>query len=303
VEVNTSRFNQNLVISTTNPYYTQNGISRTLDIFHRTTRPFFGNLNSYRIINTGVGTRFGVPVTETDTVFLGVNFEQTQVKEGVGIQMPNLLRPYIDKQTALPLTVGWARDRRDSALVPTRGVLQRFNSDLSIAGDSHYARATYQFQQYIPLTKKYTLAFNGDVGWGEGLKGREYPLLKNFYVGGLGSVRGFERNTLGPPPSQSGNSAAFFPGGPKKLVFNAEFITPFPGAGNDKTLRLFGFTDAGRAFGANESVSLDQLRVSAGIGLSWISPMGPLRFSYATPIVKQTGDRIQPLQFQIGTSF
>jgi len=302
VEVNTSRFNQNLVISTTNPYYTKNGISRTFDLFHRTTRPFFGNINSYRIINTGVGTRFGVPVTETDTVFLGINAEQTQVKEGVGILMPEVLRPYIDKQTALPITLGWARDRRDSALVPTRGALQRFNSDVSLAGDANYARASYQFQQYIPLSKKYTFAFNADVGWGQGLNGQSFPLLKNYYVGGLGSVRGFERNTLGPPASTT-NAVTFYPGGPKKLVFNAEFITPFPGAGNDKTLRLFGFTDAGRAFGANEDVSLDKLSVSAGVGLSWISPMGPLRFSYATPIVQQTGDRIQRLQFQIGTSF
>jgi outer membrane protein insertion porin family len=302
LEVNTSRFNQNLVISTTNPYYTQNGISRTFDLFHRTTRPFFGNINSYRIINTGVGTRFGVPVTETDTVFLGVNFEQTQVKEGIGIQMPDVLRSYIDKQTALPITLGWARDRRDSALVPTRGALQRFNSDVSLAGDSHYARASYQFQQYIPLTKKYTFAFNADVGLGQGLNGQAFPLLKNYYVGGLGSVRGFERNTLGPQPA-IGQSVTFFPGGPKKLVFNAEFITPFPGAGNDKTLRLFGFTDAGRAFAANEDLSLDKLSVSAGVGLSWISPMGPLRFSYAMPVVKQTNDRIQRLQFQIGTSF
>ena len=187
--------------------------------------------------------------------------------------------------------------------MPTRGALQRFNSDVSLAGDAHFARASYQFQQYIPLTKKYTFAFNADVGLGQGLNGKEFPLFKNYYVGGLGSVRGFERNTLGPPPSQSGNSASFYPGGPKKLVFNAEFITPFPGAGNDRTLRLFGFTDAGRAFGANEDMSLDKLSVSAGVGLSWISPMGPLRFSYATPIVKQTGDRIQRLQFQIGTSF
>ena len=302
VEVNTSRFNQNLVISTTNPYYTQNGISRTFDLFHRTTRPFFGNINSYRIINTGVGTRFGIPVTETDTVFLGVNVEQTQVKEGVGIQVPGRLTEYLEKQTALPITLGWGRDRRDSALVPSRGALQRFNSDVSLAGDSHYARASYQFQQYIPLTKKYTFAFNADVGMGQGLNGQAFPLLKNYYVGGLGSVRGFERNTLGPQPA-TGESVTFFPGGPKKLVFNAEFITPFPGAGNDKTLRLFGFTDAGRAFAANEDFSLNQLSVSAGVGLSWISPMGPLRFSYATPIVKQTGDRIQRLQFQIGTSF
>jgi outer membrane protein insertion porin family len=301
VEVNTSKYNRNLVLSTTDPYFTKNGISRTLDVFHRTTRPYLGAIDAYSLINSGVGLRFGVPVTETDTVFLGVNAEQTQIKAGTGL--PVEYQDYANKfgptSSALPLTVGWARDGRDSALVPSRGSLQRFNADVSVAGDVRYVRANYQFQQYFPITKQYTLALNTDLGWGEGLKGQDYPLFKNFYVGGLGSVRGFEQSTLGPASTTSG----IYLGGPKKMVFNAEFITPFPGAGNDKTLRLFGFTDVGRAFGQNETVSLSDLRASAGVGLSWISPMGPLRFSLAKPLRQQTGDKIQRLQFQIGTSF
>ena len=301
VEVNTSKYNRNLVLSTTDPYFTKNGISRTVDVFHRTTRPYLGAIDAYSLINSGVGLRFGVPVTETDTVFLGVNAEQTQIKAGTGL--PVEYQDYANKfgqtSSALPLTVGWARDGRDSALVPSRGSLQRFNADVSVAGDVRYVRANYQFQQYFPITKQYTLALNTDLGWGEGLKGQDYPLFKNFYVGGLGSVRGFEQSTLGPASTTSG----IYLGGPKKLVFNAEFITPFPGAGNDKTLRLFGFTDVGRAFGQNENVSLGDLRASAGVGLSWISPMGPLRFSLAKPLRQQTGDKIQRLQFQIGTSF
>lgn len=306
VEVNTSKFNRNLVLSTTDPYFTQNGISRTVDVFHRTSRPYLGDVNAYSLINSGAGLRFGVPVTESDTVFMGINAEQTEIREGTGL--PDAYRKYAEKfgstSSALPFTLGWARDQRDSALVPTKGALQRINADVSLAGDVRYARASYQFQQYFPLSKKYTLAFNADVGWGQGLNGQDYPLFKHFYAGGLGSVRGFEQSTLG--PSEVTNSTSAVPvylGGPKKLVFNAEFITPFPGAGNDKTLRLFGFTDAGRAFGQDETVSFGDLRVSAGVGLSWISPMGPLRFSYATPIRKQTGDKIQRLQFQIGTSF
>lgn len=301
VEVNTSKYNRNLVLSTTDPYFTQNGISRTFDVFHRTTRPYLGALDAYSLVNSGVGLRFGIPVTESDTVFLGMNAEQTEIKAGTGL--PIEYQEYANKfgqiSTALPLTVGWARDGRDSALVPTRGSLQRFNADVSVAGDVRYVRANYQFQQYFPLTKNYTFALNTDVGWGEGLKGQDYPLFKNFYVGGLGSVRGFEQSTLGPASKTSG----IYLGGPKKLVFNAEFITPFPGAGNDKTLRLFAFTDIGRAFGQDEQMSLSDLRASAGLGLSWISPMGPLRFSLAKPVRQQTGDRIQRLQFQIGTSF
>ena len=304
VEVNTSKFNRNFVLSTTDPYFTQAGISRTLDLFQRTTRPYLGDVNAYSLINSGAGLRFGVPVTETDTVFVGINAEQTEIREGTGlpIEYSEYVQNFGTTSSALPLTLGWARDGRDSALVPTRGSLQRVNADVSVAGDVRYARASYQYQQYYPLSKKYTLAFNTDLGWGQGLKGQPYPLFKNFFVGGLGSVRGFEQSTLG-PQSNPLNTSPIYLGGPKKVVLNAELLMPFPGAGNDRTLRLFGFTDIGRAFGESEKVSIDELRASAGIGLSWISPMGPLRLSYATPIRQQTGDKIQRLQFQIGTSF
>jgi outer membrane protein insertion porin family len=306
VEVNTSKFNRNLVLSTTDPYFTPTGISRTLDIFHRTTRPYLGDINSYSLINTGAGVRFGVPVTESDTVFVGLTAEKTQIKEGTGL--PDPYKDYATKfgktSTALPLTLGWARDGRDSALVPSKGTYQRLNADLSLAGDVRYFRSNYQYQQFFPLSKKYTLAVNADLGWGQGLNGQEYPLFKNFYVGGLGSVRGFEQSSLGPSQiTSTSNSALVYLGGAKKLVLNAEFLMPFPGAGNDKTLRLYGFTDVGRAFGENEKISYQDLRASAGLGLSWISPMGPLRLSYAIPVRKRTNDKIQNLQFQIGTSF
>lgn len=313
VQVNTSRFNRNIVLSTTNPYFTENGISRTLDVFHRTSRPYFGDLNAYQIVNSGLGIRFGVPVSERDTVFVGANLEQSGVRSGNGL--PDVYVPLVEQgdRTAVPLTLGWSRDGRDSALVPTRGNLQRFFSDWSVAGDARYVRTSYQFQQYFPITKKYTFAFNSDLGWGQGLNGQSYPLLKNFYVGGLGSVRGYQQSTLGGAysPASSSNPNPVYTGGAKKVVFNAELIGPFPGAGNDRTLRLFAFLDAGYAFRDQDPVRLNELRSSYGVGLSWISPMGPLRFSYAIPInardadpsISRPADRIQKLQFQIGTSF
>ena len=300
-EINTSKYNRTIVISTTDPYYTPEGISRTIDIFHRTTRPYLGDLNAYSLVSSGAGMRFGVPFSEIDTVYFGANLEQTSIRPGTNL--PNAYVEYMQQfgytSNSLPLTVGWARDGRDSALVPTRGMLQRFNSDLSMAGDARYVRTNYQIQQYTPLTKKYTLALNADLGWGQGLSNRPYPLFKNYFVGGLGSVRGFQQSTLG--PSDTTNS--LYLGGPKKIVMNAEMLAPFPGAGNDRTLRLFAFTDVGRAFGEHEKISLSELRSSYGVGLSWISPMGPLRFSYAMPMRRQVTDKIQRLQFQIGTSF
>jgi len=300
-EINTSKYNRTIVVSTTDPYFTPEGISRTIDVFHRTTRPYLGDLNAYSLVSSGAGMRFGVPFSEIDTVYFGVNLEQTSIRPGNNL--PNAYVEYMQQfgytSTSLPFTIGWSRDGRDSALVPTRGILQRFNSDLSASGDARYVRTNYQIQQYTPLTKKYTLALNADLGWGQGLSNRPYPLFKNYFVGGLGSVRGFQQSTLG--PSDSTNS--LFLGGPKKIVMNAELMAPFPGAGNDRTLRLFAFTDVGRAFGENEKINLSELRSSIGVGLSWISPMGPLRFSYALPMKRQVTDKIQRLQFQIGTSF
>ena len=300
-EINTSKYNRTIVVSTTDPYFTPEGISRTIDVFHRTTRPYLGDLNAYSLVSSGAGMRFGVPFSEIDTVYFGVNLEQTSIRPGNNL--PNAYVEYMQQfgytSTSLPFTIGWSRDGRDSALVPTRGILQRFNSDLSASGDARYVRTNYQIQQYTPLTKKYTLALNADLGWGQGLSNRPYPLFKNYFVGGLGSVRGFQQSTLG--PSDSTNS--LFLGGPKKIVMNAELMAPFPGAGNDRTLRLFAFTDVGRAFGENEKINLGELRSSIGVGLSWISPMGPLRFSYALPMKRQVADKIQRLQFQIGTSF
>ena len=300
-EVNTSRYNRTIVISTTDPYFTPEGVSRTIDVFHRTTRPYLGDLNAYSLVSSGAGMRFGVPFSEIDTVYFGANLEQTSIRPGNNL--PNAYVEYMQQfgstSNSLPFTIGWARDGRDSALVPTRGILQRFNSDLSASGDARYVRTNYQIQQYTPLTKKYTLALNADLGWGQGLSDRPYPLFKNYFVGGLGSVRGFQQSSLG--PSDSTNS--LYLGGPKKIVLNAELMAPFPGAGNDRTLRLFAFTDVGRAFGENEKINLGELRSSIGVGLSWISPMGPLRFSYALPMKRQVADKIQRLQFQIGTSF
>ena len=292
VDVNTSKYRRTLVLSTTDPYFTKDGVSRTLDLYYRTARPYEDQGGNYQLVTAGASVRFGVPFSETDTVFFGGGAEQTKIKAGTNI--PAAYLSYAEKfgatSVAVPLTIGWSRDDRDSALAPNSGRYQRLNSEWSIAGDARYVRANYQYQQYIPLTKQFTLAFNGELGAGKGMNGRPFPVFKNFYSGGLGSVRGFDQGTLG-PRDVTGASL----GGPKKITLNAELIAPFPGAGNDRTLRWFAFVDAGNVYGENEKWELSEMRASAGLGLSWISPLGPLR--------KFAGDRIQKLQFQIGTSF
>ncbi len=300
IDVNTSKYRRTIVFSTTDPYFTQTGISRTLDFYHRTDRPYQFQGGDYRLVTTGGGLRFGVPFTEVDTVFVGGALEQTQINAGTNI--PAAYLAYADTYGAtsqsVPLTLGWSRDDRDSALAPSRGRFQRLNSEWSVAGDARYVRANYQYQQYVPLSRRFTIAFNGELGLGKGLNGRPYPVFKHFFSGGLGSVRGFDQGTLGPR-----DITGSWLGGPKKVTLNAELITPFPGAGNDRTLRMFTFLDVGNVFAEHEKIDFGVMRASAGFGVSWISPLGPLRLAFAQPVRKFAGDRIQKLQFQIGTSF
>lgn len=299
-DLNTSRFNRQISVTTTDPYFTQDGISRTVDVYYRTTRPYTQQGGDYQLITPGFNVRFGIPFTETDTVYFGGGAESTKIVSGTSMPAAYLefARHYGQRSVSVPLTVGWTRDDRDSALIPTNGRLQRLQSEWGVGGDTRYLRANYQFQQYIPLSKQFTLAFNSDLGWGKGLGGRPFPVFKNFFGGGLGSVRGFEQGTLG-----SRDITGAFIGGSKKLAFNAEVLAPFPGAGNDRTLRMFGFMDAGNVYGEADKIDAKTLRASVGVGLSWLSPVGPLRIAYANPVRKLAGDKIQKIQFQIGTSF
>lgn len=300
LQLNTGKYNRTAVVSTTDPYFTPDGVSRTVEAYYRSAKPYQDQGGNYRLITMGAGLKFGVPVTEQDTVYLGVNAERTEIRTGTNI--PAAYLAYAErfgyKSTSFPFTVGWSRDTRDSALAPNEGRYQRLFGELGLLGDARYVKTNYQYQQYVPLSKQYTLAFNGELGWGKGLSGQPFPVFKNFYSGGLGSVRGFEQATLGPR-----DVTGSFIGGARKITLNTEFITPFPGAGNDRTLRLFGFVDVGALLGEHEKIERDAFRASAGVGVSWISPMGPLRFAFAVPVRKKAGDRIEKFQFQIGTSF
>jgi outer membrane protein insertion porin family len=304
IELNTSKSNRQLVLSTIDPYFTADGISRTIDVYDRTSKPLSGQGGDYSLKTRGASIRFGVPFTENDTVYFGTGYESLTIVPGNGLPNPYLLyaneRGY--KTNSVPLTVGWSRDNRDSALVPTTGRYQRLYGDWGVAGDVRFVRANYQIQQYIPINKQFTVALNGELGWGKGLSGQNFTIFKNYYSGGLGSVRGFQQGSLG-PRDLLGSDPTLALGGPKKLTLNAELLAPFPGAGNDRTLRLYGFVDAGNVFGEKESYNFNDLRVSTGIGISWISPIGPLRIAYAVPLRKQAGDKLERLQFQIGTSF
>ncbi len=299
-QISTSKYNQILTVNYTDPYFTDDGVSRTVDFYHRSSKPYIEQAGNYRMTTQGLGLRFGIPTSELSRFVVGGAVEQTTIHPGSS--MPAAYYNYAERfgytSRSTPLSLGWTRDSRDSALAPTRGSLSRLYSDFAVTGDTRYIRYGGAHQFFVPLTKQYSFALNGDLGFGKGLSNYPYPVFKNYFVGGLGSVRGFDQGSLGPR-----DVTGLMLGGAKKIVLNAEFQMPFPGAGNDKSLRLYTFVDAGNVYGEFDKIDLSTMRSSFGLGFSWVSPMGPLRLAMARPITKFAGDRILPLQFQVGTTF
>ena len=281
-DINTGKYNRTLAINTVDPYWTVDGVSRAFDIYYRATSPLNTFGDSYQLVTYGASMRIGVPFTEVDTVFFGLGFESTQI--GDDAFLPNSYFLYREEfgptSYSFPLHRGLVarRSQQHHHSRPT-GRFYRANADVSLLGDVQFVRLNGQVQQFVPLPNDFSIGLNGEIGWGFGLGSRPYPVFKNFYSGGLGSVRVFQQGSLGViDPTGS------FVGGTRKVNANAELYIPVPGMGNDKSLRFFVFFDIGNAWGADQTVNWDSLRASTGVGISWISPMGPLKLSYGTPV-------------------
>jgi len=299
LQINSGRINTTYALSYTDPYYTVDGVSRGFDIYLREVDAERSGLGRYRTETAGVGVRFGVPVTEIDTINYGIGYESTQITTFV--DSPLFYRDYVrifgSSNDAMPANVGWARDGRDSLIYPTKGTLQRASVEVGLPGPSlNYYRASYQYQRYFPLTRNYTLMLNGDIGYGDGYGDTPVlPFFKNFRLGGVNTVRGYRTMTIGPKDANGDPR-----GGDRRLLGNAEFLFPFPGLENDRSVRVGAFVDAGMVA---DKYDLGSFRYSAGMSLTWVSPMGPLKISMAQPFRNDNLDRTQRFQFTFGGAF
>ncbi|RKP52707.1 outer membrane protein assembly factor BamA [Trinickia fusca] len=304
VNVNTARSYRTLTVTQINPYFTVDGIKRITDVYYRTTQPLYYSTNSsFRIITAGGDLKFGIPFSEVDTVYFGAGFEQNRLD--VDSSTPQSYKDYVSSfgrvSNNVPLTIGWSRDSRDSALVPSRGYYTQANAEYGTpAGATQYYKADLQAQYYYSFARGFVLGMNFQGGYGNGVGNKPYPIFKNYFAGGIGSVRGYEPSSLGPRDATTNDPI----GGSKMVVGNIELTFPLPGTGYDRTLRVFTFFDGGNVWGnVGNSTGANGLRYGYGMGLAWISPIGPLKLSLGFPLQKHTGDQYQKFQFQIGTAF
>ena len=314
VQVATGSINRAIGFSYTNPYFTVDGVSQGFDIYHRKVTPeSLGYV--YNTTSTGGGIRFGLPIGEKQSINFGVAIDQTKVEiDRADPDTPLQYMKFSDQfcnsenscdNTSLPMTAAWISDGKDSVILPTRGTYQRASVEVSPGGDLKYYKASYQLQTFFSVTRGMVLMLNGELGYGKGMSGQELPFYKNFYAGGVNSVRGYDTASLGPYELNASGDVVRL-GGTRRAVFNAELSMPAPGFGNDKSVRFGPFFDAGQVYA--DSVSGNEIeggpvRMSAGIAATWVSPFGPLKFSVAQPLNKQENDSIQRFQFQMGQTF
>jgi len=308
LQINSGSVNTVYSLSYTNPYYTLDGVSLGYDIYKRNVdAQSQSDVGAYQTSTIGTGFRFGFPVNERDFISLGVTFEDTSVTtfSNSPPQYITFVDTFGEANTTLLVSGAWSRDTRNEFLFPTSGMLQRFAAEWGTPlADLQYYKVSYQLQNYFPLRNHFALMLNGEVGIGGGLNGKPLPFFKNFYAGGVNSVRGYTAGTLGPKDT---NGDAI--GGDTRFVANAELYFPVPGLKDDKSLRMSVFGDTGATFGPYDeygryaSFAFGDLRYSIGVAALWVSPMGPLKFSVAQPLNTKPGDKTEVFQFTFGNTF
>ncbi len=309
----------------TDPYWTLDGISRGYNLFYRETDYADSDISTYSTDAYGGGINFGYPISELSRLNFGGSIEELSVKT-YNDTASEILR-YVEDEgedaQSLKLTASWTRNNLNRGIMPTDGNYQRLSVETGVPGsDSEYYKLRARAQQLFPINddESWAFKFTGNVGYADTLGGNDpFPFYENFYAGGLGSVRGYTSNTLGQrtTPANEGDRDRTL-GGNVSIEGSAEIIFPLPFVEDQRSLQTSLFLDGGNTFlsscydvleedagrqQCNSGVDLGDLRYSAGIGLSWLTPVGPLTFSVAEPLNDESGDDTQFFQFSLGQSF
>ncbi|MDR5897749.1 outer membrane protein assembly factor BamA [Halomonas vilamensis] len=309
----------------TDPYWTLDGISRGYNVFYRETDYEDSDISTYSTDAYGAGINFGYPISELARLNFGASVDDTTVKTyfDTASEIERYVMDEGDNAQSIKLTGSWTRNNLNRGMMPTAGSYQRISLETAAPGsDVGYYKARARAQQLFPIDDdhRWALKFSGNLGYADTLGNNDpYPFYENFYAGGLGSVRGFTSNTLGQrttPKREGGRDRTM--GGNILVEGSAEMIFPLPFIEDQSALQSSVFFDAGNTFltscydvlendadrqRCNSGVDLGDLRYSVGMGLSWLTPVGPLTFSVAEPVNDESDDDTQFFQFSLGQTF
>lgn len=317
IGLNRSEIRDSYSFSFTDPYWTDNGISRGFNLYLRQTK--FDNLNisNYATDSFGGNVSFGYPIDETQSIGFSIGLDQTDITLGefASQEVRNFTRDNGNAIGTIASNLSWQRNTLNRAVFPTEGGSQGVNLELGLPGsDISFYKFTVNAQQYVPLTQRFTARTFGRLGYGDSLDGSvdTLPFYRNFFGGGFGSVRGFRDFSMGPTSQAvdaNGVPVNIRPepiGGNVQVEGGVELMFPMPLVDPNK-VRTLAFVDVGNTFTTNGATqfepSLDNLRFSVGLGVSWITPIGPLTFALAKPFNTSPTDDEQTFQFSLGQGF
>jgi len=311
-------------VAFTDPYYTIDGISRTMSVSFRKRNTAAQNIVNFLQNNYGANLSYGIPLSEFNRVRLGAGYEVTEIIRGTNTINGEVTK-FIEENggvadengnlkatiKAFTLLVSFTHDTRNRTVFATQGNSQSILLDMTTPGsDLEWYKITYRNKFYFPITNSITTLLRSDIAYGDGYGGSQlFPFYERFFAGGLRTVRGYRSNTLGPVNTgddDTGVAVAPAPiGGDIRTVGSAELIFPVPLMEKPpNSVRLSIFYDIGNVFLQSQGgFQADELRSAYGISFVWLAPIGPLRFSYAQPVNSQPGDRQELFQFSIGSFF
>jgi outer membrane protein insertion porin family len=287
----------------TDPFVTVDGISQGFNAFYRETDADDANIAGYSTDSLGGSVNFGIPISEDNRLSLALGYENTQlnITDGVSVtRYDDFIASEGDEYDTFSVTVGWSRDTKNHALLPTRGRSQSVSATVAVPGGSlQYYKLNYIDQWINPLSKNVTLSLGTRLGYGDSYGDTEdFPFFQNFYAGGQKSVRGFKTNTLGLKDEDQALGGNLLVTGTAAVMFPLPFMK--------KTLKQFrmgAFVDVGNVYDQDENFDAGLLRYSTGLSALWVSPFGPMTVSIAQPFNKQDNDETEIFQFAVGSTF
>jgi len=318
LSANRSSYQTSYSVSFFDPYYTVDAVSRGYSIFYRSTSYDERNIARFSTDSLGASINFGYPINEISRLNFSIGAENTNIKEGIfpAQEISRFLSAEGKKFSLLTVSAGYAMSALNRGLLPTGGKSQNLSFEMTIPGSElEFFRINYSGQIFFPLSRAFTLRLRTDLGYG-GTFGstKTYPFYKNFYSGGMGSVRGYETNTLGPRTTRSPNDQYGEPdpvGGNLLIEASAEIIFPLPFVKDQRQMKSVLFIDAGNVFNTNcpdistycLSPNEGELRYSAGVSVTWITGFAPISFALSYPFNRKPGDEGESFQFELGRTF
>lgn len=301
-----------------NPYYTIDGISRGFNVFYsETDLGKSTSITSYTTDALGANVSYGMPMSPYDRLTYGYGFQATNLK--VGSFLPVEIQSFVDQNgthsNEFTLAVGWVHNTYDRFVFPENGLQQAAGFTVSVPGsDLKYYRLTYNLQWYRSLGKGFIFTTGGTLGYGDGYSTTGVlPFYKNFFAGGVRTVRAFEESSLGPRDSLNNPFGGNFLATGTAAIIIPNFFSP-----ETKSIRIAWFVDGGQVYDISnknsplvpnnvtrnpDDNSSIGFRYSTGLSVTWMSPIAPLVFSLATPLNEHEGDKIQRFAFTFGTVF